>query len=143
MGERVLGLDLGPNSVGWALINDFGEESKESKIVALGVRVFPEGVDKFDSSKEVSRNESRRVARGMRRQTARRVRRRKYLQQGLIEAGLFPSDADAMKNLYLLDPYALRAKAVSEKLSPHELGRVFLHLGQRRGFKSNPKKGPR
>src|SRR5208282_825302 len=36
-------------------------------------------------------------------------------------------------------PYLLRAAALDETLSPHELGRVFLHLSQRRGFKSNRK----
>jgi CRISPR-associated endonuclease Csn1 len=140
MGNIVLGLDLGPNSIGWALVEDFGEESERSRIVDLGVRVFPEGVDKFDSSKEVSRNESRRVARGMRRQTARRVRRRKYLRNGLVEAGLLPADLKLMTEIYALDPYSLRAKAVQEKLEPYELGRVFLHMGQRRGFLSNRKK---
>jgi CRISPR-associated endonuclease Csn1 len=38
-----------------------------------------------------------------------------------------------------LDPYPLRAKAVSEILTPYELGRVLFHLNQRRGFKSNRK----
>ena len=56
MGKLILGLDLGPNSVGWALVEDHGEDSSQSKIVDLGVRVFPEGVDAFDSSKEVSRS---------------------------------------------------------------------------------------
>lgn len=34
-------------------------------------------------------------------------------------------------------PYFLRAAALREKLEPEELGRVFYHLAQRRGFKSN------
>lgn len=34
-------------------------------------------------------------------------------------------------------PYFLRAQALREKLAPHEVGRVFYHLCQRRGFKSN------
>lgn len=34
-------------------------------------------------------------------------------------------------------PYFLRARALDEKLEPFELGRVFYHLGQRRGFHSN------
>jgi len=35
--------------------------------------------------------------------------------------------------------YVLRARALDEKLSEYELGRVFYHLGQRRGFESNRK----
>jgi CRISPR-associated endonuclease Csn1 len=36
-------------------------------------------------------------------------------------------------------PYLLRAAALDEPLSSYELGRIFLHLSQRRGFKSNRK----
>ena len=45
MGFRTLGLDLGANSIGWSLVAD-------DRIVAAGVRVFPEGVDNFDTRKE-------------------------------------------------------------------------------------------
>src|SRR6185312_16177325 len=40
-------------------------------------------------------------------------------------------------------PYLLRARALTEQLSDYELGRVFLHLAQRRGFKSNRKEEAR
>jgi CRISPR-associated endonuclease Csn1 len=36
-------------------------------------------------------------------------------------------------------PYLLRAAALDEQLTPFELGRVFLHLAQRRGYQSNRK----
>lgn len=36
-------------------------------------------------------------------------------------------------------PYWLRARALTEKLEPYELGRALYHLGQRRGFLSNRK----
>lgn len=36
-------------------------------------------------------------------------------------------------------PYALRKHALDEALEPRELGRVFMHLCQRRGFESNRK----
>ena len=139
MSKLVLGLDLGPNSIGWALVNDDPENPDDCKLVDLGVRIFPEGVDAFDTSKEKSRNEDRRVARGMRRQTLRRARRRRQLKDALIEAGLWPAGSAAQAELYHLDPYALRARALEEKLSPHEIGRILLHLNQRRGFKSNKK----
>ncbi len=131
----VLGLDLGPNSIGWAAIDE-----EADKILDLGVRIFPEGVDNFDSAKEVSRGEGRRVARGMRKQTKRRGRRRQRLRQGLVECGLLPAEPDEQETLLAADPYVLRSRALDEKLSPHELGRVFYHLGQRRGFLSNRKK---
>ncbi|MCC7193565.1 MAG: type II CRISPR RNA-guided endonuclease Cas9 [Phycisphaeraceae bacterium] len=133
--STTLGLDLGPNSIGWALI-----DNTQHRIVNLGVRVFPEGVDNFDTSKEKSRNEDRRTARGMRRQIARRARRKKRLRSALIEAGLWPDDPTEQAVLEAYDPYELRARAIDEKspkLTPHELGRVILHLNQRRGFLSN------
>jgi len=135
MPRCTLGLDLGPNSIGWALIAE-----EDHKIVALGVRVFPEGVENFDTAKEVSRNEQRRRRRAMRRGTKRRQRRRRQLREALIEAGLFPSVPEDQETLLARDPYELRARALQEKLHPHELGRIFYHLAQRRGFRSNRKK---
>lgn len=134
----VLGIDAGPNSIGWALIDE-----GEGRIVDLGVRIFPEGVDNFDTKKEKSRNEDRRIARGMRRQVARRARRKRILRQALIEANLWPSDPAEQAKLEALDPYELRARAVdpaAPPLSRHELGRAILHINQRRGFLSNRKR---
>ena len=140
MGKLSLGIDLGSNSLGWALID---EERKA--LVRMGVRVFPEGVDRDKQGGEKSKNETRRVARGMRRQIARRARRRRALRHALINAGLLPEAAglpigDAQRVAFDgLDPYELRRRALVEKLAPHELGRLLIHISQRRGFKSNRK----
>lgn len=140
MSNLVLGLDLGPNSIGWALIDDDPEKPTKSKLVDLGVRVFPEGVDNFDTSKELSRNEDRRIARGMRRQIRRRARRRRLLKEALVTAKLWPEDPAEAAALYESNPYHLRARGLRERLEPFEFGRVLLHLNQRRGFLSNRKK---
>ena len=71
-----LGLDLGPTSVGWALVDE-----DNPRLVAAGVRVFPEGVDRDQQGGEQSKNEQRRVARGMRRQITRRSRRKERLRK--------------------------------------------------------------
>jgi CRISPR-associated endonuclease Csn1 len=140
MGKKILGLDLGPNSIGWALI-DAGTSNAETKLVDMGVRVFAEGVDLFDTAKEVSRNEGRRIARAMRRQTKRRVRRRRQLTNALITAGLWPKDSAGQAELLKTNPYELRSKAIDPdaELSLFEIGRVLLHLSRRRGFQSNKK----
>jgi CRISPR-associated endonuclease Csn1 len=130
-----LGLDIGPNSVGWALI----QGSEDARLIDCGSRVFPEGVDNFDTSKEESRNESRRIARGMRRQILRRRRRKRILRRALQSAGLWPVDPHEQSLLLQQDPYSLRRRALREALSPHEIGRVILHLNRRRGFLSNRK----
>lgn len=134
MAELTLGLDLGPNSLGWVLIDE-----QVGEIAAVGVRIFPEGVDRDQQGGEKSKTQSRRDARGMRRQIRRRVRRRRQLQRFLARAGLFPEDTEQRDRILALNPYELRRRALDEKLDPHEIGRVFLHLGQRRGFLSNRK----
>jgi len=39
------------------------------------------------------------------------------------------------------DPYAIRKKALDEKINPHQMGRAIFHMNQRRGFRSNRKSG--
>ena len=46
--KKVLGLDLGTNSIGWALVNEAVNETEQSSIVKLGVRVIQ--YDNFVSS---------------------------------------------------------------------------------------------
>ncbi len=138
----VLGLDLGPNSIGWALLNaefENGEQVKETGLIAAGVRVFEEGVDNFDSSKEASRSQARRVARSARRRQRRKRERRDRLRTLLQGAGLLPPDPHALQEVLAMDPYPLRAKGLDSKLTLPEVGRVLYHLNQRRGFKSNRK----
>src|SRR5438477_11924682 len=115
MPNTVLALDLGPNSIGWALVDE-----PAGQIIATGVRVFPAGVDNYDTKKEKPKNESRRIARGMRRQIARRARRKRQLRAALVDAGLLPSTADAQAALDSLDPYELRCRGLNSKLSLHE-----------------------
>ncbi len=129
-----LGLDLGSNSIGWALIDE-----PAGKLLGIGSRVFPEGVDRDQTGGEHPKNEQRRIARGMRRQIARRARRKAVLRRSLVECGLLPSDPEQQRTLDELDPYVLRSRALSEALMPHEIGRLLIHLNQHRGFLSNRK----
>lgn len=140
--QTVLGLDLGPNSIGWALLNakfEGAAQVEESGLIAAGVRVFEEGVSNFDTSKEKSLSQERRIARSARRRQRRLNDRKKKLRQLLQTHGLLPSDSDELDALLKTDPYELRAKALDGKLTPHQIGRALYHLNQRRGFKSNAK----
>ena len=65
--SKILGLDLGTNSIGWALVDD-----NQQKIIDTGVRIFPAGVNDLGESKEQSKNSARREARQIRRQYFRR-----------------------------------------------------------------------
>jgi CRISPR-associated endonuclease Csn1 len=122
-----LGLDMGTNSIGWCLYD--GETIRD-----MGVRIFSDGRDaKTGASLAVDR----RAARAMRRRRDRYLGRRDALLRALIAVGLMPENKAEAKKVAALDPYPLRAKGVSEKLTPHEFGRALFHLNQRRGFKSN------
>ena len=134
MSDITLGMDLGTNSIGWALIDE-----GRSRLVACGARVFPEGVDRDQKGGELSKSETRRNKRGARRQTARRARRKMLMRKELTRAGLLPGEPAELEKLLLLDPYELRRRALDEPLSPHETGRLLVHLNQRRGFLSNRK----
>jgi CRISPR-associated endonuclease Csn1 len=124
-----LGLDMGTNSIGWCLYD--GETIRD-----MGVRIFSDGRDaKTGASLAVDR----RTARAMRRRRDRYLGRRDALLRALIAVGLMPEDKAEAKKVAGIDPYPLRARGVTEKLSPHEFGRALFHLNQRRGFKSNRK----
>jgi len=137
MKSYTLGLDIGSNSIGWALLNDRGKAG----IVDIGVRVFPEGVDRDTKGAEKSKNATRREARGARRIHRRRNFRRDILVKRLQTAGVLPKDKQQLKELLKKEPYKLRAMGLDEKLDLFNFGRVLFHLNQRRGFKSNRKTG--
>jgi len=139
---KILGLDLGTNSIGWALIDDYRKE-----ILKAGVRIFPEGVNDINTSKEKSQNADRRTARGIRRNNYRFKMRRDKLKKVLAELGMMPDEkyyTNKKKTkgeiIYLTqDLYKLRKDALEVPLRLEDLGRIFLQLNNHRGFKSNKK----
>jgi CRISPR-associated endonuclease Csn1 len=139
MGKRILGLDLGTNSIGWALLEE--TEGKLTKIIGLGSRIFIKAVEEKTPT---PKNVKRRNARLTRRILQRRARRKLRMLNYLITLKLLPPELTNNPTPELIlntlgNPYQLRAKALDNALTPFELGRVFLHLVQRRGFLSNRK----
>ena len=95
--DYILGLDLGANSIGWAILSAEPVEKdgrlKPVKIEQTGVRVFEAGVEgDIESGKDESRNLKRREARSHRRQLERRARRLTNLFHLLQNAKLLPQD---------------------------------------------------
>ncbi|MET4897769.1 type II CRISPR RNA-guided endonuclease Cas9 [Sphingomonadaceae bacterium jetA1] len=130
-----LGVDLGANSLGWAALT-LDRGGNPVSVLAIGSRIFSDGRDpKSGASLAVDR----RAARAMRRRRDRFKQRQAALIKYLIRDGLFPADQSERQRLAIEDPYRLRARALDEALSLPELGRVFFHLNQRRGFQSNRK----
>jgi CRISPR-associated endonuclease Csn1 len=172
LGEYVLGIDLGTNSIGWAIVGLV--DGEPAKLVRAGVRAFEAGMEgNIESGREKSRNKARRDARLQRRQLWRHRRRLVKVAHALQRIGLLPegnlSDPDARQDFFnRLDaeilashwfaakeksalfpeprhvmPYILRAAALDEKLEPHYVGRALYHLAQRRVFLSNRKQAPK
>lgn len=97
--KKILGLDLGTNSIGWAVVNEAESKEEKSSITKLGVRIinydnFTNGegkeikgnaADVFAAGKSVSPNAARTKARGMRRNLQRYKLRRNILRNILIE----------------------------------------------------------
>lgn len=149
--KLILGLDLGPASVGWALIQANGTDKL---LLDNGVRIFEAGLDDLEEKgKGVSRNVTRRSARLIRRGGERTTRRMLKLLRRLQRSGLCPDgtiETPVHRHEYLMaldarfgSPYELRLRALTEKLHPHEIGRAIYHLAQRRGFLSNRKSAPK
>lgn len=129
------GFDLGTNSLGWSVI-ELDDQDRPKRIVVAGSRIFSEGRDpKSGASLAVGRRD----ARAMRRRRDRFKQRQRALLKYLTRDGFFPADPVERKALERLDPFALRARALDEKLPLDHIGRAFFHLNQRRGFKSNRK----
>lgn len=134
------GFDLGTNSIGWAVyrLDRLPEPNAPAatvvELVGSGVRLFDDGRNPKDGR---SLAEMRRVPRAARTRRDRFVMRRATLINELVHAGLLPVDKDLRSSLARLDPYRLRAEGLDRSLLPHEIGRVLIHLNQRRGFLSN------
>ena len=90
--KKILGLDLGTNSIGWALINQNFEE-KQGEIVGLGSRIIPMSQDilgEFDKGNSVSQTAERTGFRGVRRLRERHLQRRERLHIVLNLLGFLP-----------------------------------------------------
>lgn len=136
--KKILGLDIGVSSVGLALVVE-NEDGKKS-IEKMAVRIVPEDPDfhgKFYSGNTASKNLARTTKRGIRRSNQRFKIRRDRLYRTLKKENMFPKES--LFQLDALSLYELRARAVSEKVSLEELGRILILLNQRRGFLSNRK----
>jgi CRISPR-associated endonuclease Csn1 len=86
--KKILGLDLGTNSIGWALV-----DIENRKIEGIGSRIIPMSQDilgKFDSGNSISQTAERTGYRGTRRLRERHLLRRERLHRVLHLMGFLP-----------------------------------------------------
>lgn len=161
--DKILGIDTGTNSLGWAVV----EKTDEGyRLLDKGSHIFQEGVS-IAGDKEESRAAARTAHRGVRVGYYRTRLRKIALLRVMSAAGLCPplSDAElkawrqqktypaneafrswqATDDLSGINPYVFRSRCVHERLDMDEtgqrymLGRALYHIAQRRGFLSNRK----
>lgn len=150
--KKILGLDLGANSIGWSLVDVL-----DKKILGMGSRIIPMGTDKQDYEKGVgiTKNADRRTKRTIRKMNKRYKLRRNKLLYILHELGMLPEqfqfkngipEATKIQELELLpikrgtlqldslQHYQLREKALGSSISSKEFGKVLYSFNQLRGY---------
>ncbi|HOZ86013.1 MAG TPA: type II CRISPR RNA-guided endonuclease Cas9, partial [Niabella sp.] len=143
MNKRILGLDLGTNSIGWAYIKE-GENPDQSSIEQIGVRVNPLTVDEqtnFEKGKPLTTNADRTLKRGARRNLDRFKLRREQLLEILKSSNIINEETklteDGANTTH--STWRLRAKAATERIELDEFARVLFAINLKRGYKSSRK----
>jgi CRISPR-associated endonuclease Csn1 len=134
--KKILGLDLGSTSIGWAYIE---EDGNDPHIKRLGVRVVPyngDEKDEFSKGQAISLNKSRTMARTARKTNHRYKLRKQALIEKLTLHGMMPDDA-LMKGIDPVTLFGFRARSAFMKVTLPELGRVLFLLNQKRGYRSS------
>ncbi len=142
--KRILGLDLGTASIGWALVNEAENKNETSEIIKLGVRVNPLTVDEqtdFEKGRPLSVNADRTLKRGARRNLQRFKQRRKNLIEILISNGFITENTSLTEigKETTHQTLALRAKSAKNQIEKEEFARVLLAINKKRGYKSSRK----
>lgn len=154
--KKILGLDLGTNSIGWAVVNA-DENGNPQSIEGMGSRIIPMGSDKIDYEKgaTITKNADRRAKRSARRMGKRYKMRRNKLLFILDKLGMLPEqfqfkngfpEAAQLQDLELLpirkktlqldslQHYELREKALSQKIELKEFGSILYQYNRLRGY---------
>ncbi len=104
--KKILGLDLGTNSIGWAVVNEAETADGEKKLVGIecaGSRIIPmDGsiIGDFEKGNSKSQTATRTAYRGTRRLLERHLLRRERLNRVLNIMGFLPSHYSKMLTRY-------------------------------------------
>ena len=126
----ILGLDVGIQSVGWAVIR----YDEPARIEDFGVRIF----DTTENQKSKDNaNQERRAFRAARRVLRRRSHRREMVKRHLQRIGLLrEGKVEAFFESGQSDPLRLRVKGLTEQLTPVELAACLIHISNHRGYQA-------
>lgn len=162
MKKRILGLDTGTNSLGWAVVDKL--DNGQYELIRKGSLIFQEGV-KIEKGIESSKSSERSNHRALRKQYFRRRLRKIEVLKVLCQYQLCPPlTTQQLHNWHVnkeypitdafmewqrtndnkeQNPYYYRHRCLTETLNldlqddRYTIGRAMYHLAQRRGFLSN------
>lgn len=142
--KKILGLDLGTTSIGWAFVHEAESDQEKSEVINLGSRVNPLTVDEqinFEKGRPLGSNAERTLKRGARRNLDRYKQRRKNLIEVLKKNGII-TNASILCEIgenTTHETLKLRAKSARERVSLEQFARVLLTINKKRGYKSSRK----
>lgn len=136
---KILGLDLGIASIGWALIEIDNNTITPINLIALGSRIVNLSNDEtnaFTKGNGETPNSQRTFRRTARKGLKRWKQRRKHLLNRLHALGMYDRN-EPLNYLPPLKLWELRSNAADpqHKLTLPELGRVIIHLSSKRGYR--------
>ncbi len=154
--KKILGLDLGTNSIGWALI-EHDVENKQGKILGMGSRIIPMGAEKLDYEKGIgiTKNATRREKRTARKSNKRYKLRRNKLLFILHELGMLPNQfqfknglpnplklqdlellpiSKKTKQLDALGLINIKIRALDNPIELKDFGKILYQFNQLRGY---------
>ena len=142
--KTILGLDLGTNSIGWAVVKEAENIDEQSSIIRLGVRVNPLTVDEknnFEKGATITTAADRTLKRCSRRNLQRFKLRRDVLKRILLENNIIKAGTllnESGKNT-TYETLRLRASAVTQEITLEQFARVLMAINKKRGYKSSRK----
>lgn len=142
---KILGLDLGVASIGWALIEVDNETYEPINIIDLGSRIVNLSTDEtkaFTQVQGITPNAQRTINRTARKMLSRSKQRKRHLKNYLHSLGMYDRD-NTLDSLPPLKLWELRAKASNPevRLSLAEIGRVLIHICSKRGYRHSRQGG--
>ncbi len=134
---KILGLDLGTASIGWAVL-ETNSSGDPVGISGAGSRVIPADADminNFSKGKDCSANADRTTKRTMRKMNHRFKMRRDAILEEFRRLGVDLEHVNGPKTP--VEKWKLRADAVNEQIPLASLAEVLLHINSRRGYNAS------
>ena len=149
--KKILGLDIGTNSIGIAVLKEAENTNERSEILLLASRIIPtkpedNSLSEFSEGKPITKNRVRGEDRGRRRNFARLKLRKKTLIKDLIDMSLWKSSDISIGNYKqeypniktsVLEIFRVRSEASIHKIDIADFGKlglVFYNLLKKRGY---------